>query len=275
MAMQEVGIMKKVTITILLTVAMLLGLVGSALAAPPDDNPGKGPPIFEKSVFVHYPKEFAPGKPTGTPGVSPAKKTKDTELYSYSKTHWPDSVVLGEGITYSYNPAGEPDDFQAAIIASFDAWEDPESYADFTFISDTGNVPGLNVLQPDLQNIVGWADLSSYYPGAIGVTIIWSYRSRSERIIVDCDTILNTTAMYAWTAPDVIGDPDDLQLPDTVAYDVDVQNIMTHEAGHWLMLDDMYYDAASEQTMYGYASDRELKKRSLEEGDLAGVRMIY
>ncbi|HEY91411.1 MAG TPA: hypothetical protein G4O07_06210 [Dehalococcoidia bacterium] len=262
--------MKRVAFSILLVAALLLGLVGTALAAPPDDHPGKGPPVFEKSVFIHYPKEFAPGKPDGTPGVGPAKKTKDTELYSYSKTHWPDSVVLNGGITYCYNPANEPGDFEAAIIASFDAWEeDPGSYVDFEHMGGTEEVPGLDVPQPDGQNIVGWADLSDDYPNAIGITIIWSYRSRSEKIIVDCDTVLNSNSYYAWTASD------GQQLPDTGAYDVDVQNIMTHEAGHWLMLNDMYYDAASEQTMYGYASDAELKKRSLEDGDLAGVRRIY
>ena len=268
--------MKRVAFSIFLVAVMLLGLVGTALAAPPDAHPGKGPPFFEKSVFIHYPKESAHGKPDGTPGVGPAKKTKDTELYAYSKTHWPDSVVLNGGIPYYYNPVNEPGDFQVAILASFDAWEeDPESYVDFTYVDTTTELPGLDVPQPDLQNIVGWGDLTGYYPDAIGVTIVWSYRSRGQRIIVDCDTVLNTASMYAWVAPVVSGDPDEQQLADTGAYDVDVQNIMTHEAGHWLMLNDMYYDAAAEQTMYGYASDRELKKRSLEEGDLAGVRRIY
>ncbi|HUS88120.1 MAG TPA: hypothetical protein VMW91_01925, partial [Desulfosporosinus sp.] len=62
---------------------------------------------------------------------------------------------------------------------------------------------------------------------------------------------------------------------DTTSYDVDVQNIMTHEAGHWLVLNDLYDDIYIEQTMYGVSSDRELKRRSLESGDIAGVRKIY
>ena len=55
----------------------------------------------------------------------------------------------------------------------------------------------------------------------------------------------------------------------------DVQDIMTHEAGHWLMLGDLYTKAASEQTMYGYGSTGELKARTLESGDIAGLRKIY
>ncbi|MFC1873432.1 matrixin family metalloprotease, partial [Chloroflexota bacterium] len=68
---------------------------------------------------------------------------------------------------------------------------------------------------------------------------------------------------------------DEFSAGDTILYDVDVQNIMTHEAGHWLMLLDMYDYYASEQTMYGYASQLELKKISLEEGDISGIQVIY
>ena len=51
----------------------------------------------------------------------------------------------------------------------------------------------------------------------------------------------------------------------------DVQNIGTHEAGHTFGLGDMYEPADSEQTMYGYASTGETKKRTLEWGDRAGA----
>jgi len=61
----------------------------------------------------------------------------------------------------------------------------------------------------------------------------------------------------------------------TAVFDVDVQNIMAHEAGHWLMLNDLYDDVADAQTMYCYANDEELKARSLENGDEAGVNKIY
>lgn len=64
-------------------------------------------------------------------------------------------------------------------------------------------------------------------------------------------------------------------LDETTAYDVNVQNVMTHEAGHWLVLNDLHDDVASEQTMYGISSDRELKGRNLESGDIAGLGKIY
>ena len=73
-------------------------------------------------------------------------------------------------------------------------------------------------------------------------------------------------------------DPDEANWPNTQkseAYDVDVQNIMTHEAGHWLLLEDLYNKPANDQTMYGRSAEFDLQKRSLESGDEAGIQEIY
>jgi hypothetical protein len=130
--------------------------------------------------------------------------------------------------------------------------------------------PGLDAFL--ITEVVGWAALND--PGAIAVTIIWA--NTRTKIVVDIDTIFNLDSGLAWTQATLKDDPDDAVLPtNTGAYDNDVQNIMTHEAGHWLVLNDLYTDAASEQTMYGYAGDGEVKKRSLESGDMAGVLKIY
>jgi hypothetical protein len=55
----------------------------------------------------------------------------------------------------------------------------------------------------------------------------------------------------------------------------DVQNIATHEAGHTLMLDDLYMDAANVLTMYGYGSYGETYAISLGTGDVSGIKVIY
>jgi hypothetical protein len=41
------------------------------------------------------------------------------------------------------------------------------------------------------------------------------------------------------------------------------------------MLNDVYSDACSEATMYAYASLGETKKRTLDNGDIAGIEAIY
>jgi hypothetical protein len=109
---------------------------------------------------------------------------------------------------------------------------------------------------------------------------MWSY----QNTLVEVDTALNSSTQFRWWQTAVSGDPDSATWPSsqsTSAYDVDVQNIMTHEAGHWLVLGDLYDDMTgfvasdAEQTMYGYAGQNELKKRSLEFGDIAGIQEIY
>ena len=55
----------------------------------------------------------------------------------------------------------------------------------------------------------------------------------------------------------------------------DVLNIATHELGHSAGLSDLYSTSATEQTMYGYASPGEVKKRTLESGDIAGIKALY
>jgi len=50
---------------------------------------------------------------------------------------------------------------------------------------------------------------------------------------------------------------------------------MTHEAGHWLVLDDLYEGFNGAKTMYGLAGEFELNKRSLDNRDIVGIQAIY
>lgn len=108
--------------------------------------------------------------------------------------------------------------------------------------------------------------MSGSFPNAIAVTRIWYGRDKHS---VEVDTAMN--ADLPWIQDAVEGEPDG-QTSTEGHYDV--QDIMTHEAGHWLMLGELYTKAASEQTMYGYGSTGELKARSLESGYTAGLRKI-
>jgi hypothetical protein len=92
--------------------------------------------------------------------------------------------------------------------------------------------------------------------GKVAVTTI----SRSGSQITDCDITFNT--YYPWSTSGGAG-----------AYDV--QNVTTHELGHWLTLLDLYGGGDTEKTMYGYVSTGETKKRTLETDDLNGINYIY
>ena len=56
---------------------------------------------------------------------------------------------------------------------------------------------------------------------------------------------------------------------------MDFENIVTHEHGHVFGLDDLYTSTCSEETMYGYATEGETKKRTLESGDIMGIQRLY
>jgi hypothetical protein len=55
----------------------------------------------------------------------------------------------------------------------------------------------------------------------------------------------------------------------------DIRNIMTHEAGHWILLSDLYTTRDSYLTMYGYGSTGEIMKNTLGYGDEFGVEKAY
>ena len=260
----------------LVITALLLSLAVPVAAAPPADNPGKGPPELDKIVFIHYGKDFAPGKPPGTPSKGPGGG--NNELYSYSRVHWADNDIPVQYWINLTNSCVADADALTGINKAFQTWTDVDgSYMVFTYEwTTTEFTPGIDVDKPDYQNVVGWAYLTDKYPDAIAVTVVWYLRGK--KLIVDCDTALNTDTSFAWTQADIgTADPNEMLLTDTLAYNVDVQNIMTHESGHWLMLNDLYEETEpyTEQTMYGYADDCELKKRSLESGDIAGIQKIY
>ena len=56
---------------------------------------------------------------------------------------------------------------------------------------------------------------------------------------------------------------------------MDVQNIMTHELGHFCGLKDLYNDADYWLTMYGYSDYGLTYARTLGLGDINGLKVVY
>ena len=260
--------MKKFMLAGLVITALLLSLAGPVAAASPPDNPGKAPPDFDKVVFVHYPKGEAPGKPPGTPG-----RGSEEGDYVYDGYHWADTSF---SVHYLVNltGSGDPGTFLDGIQAAFQTWEDePNSYMDFECdgVDSTAVISSLDDYRDGL-NVVGWVNISDDYPNAIAVTIFWYNVLTKE--VAEVDVAMNSDPYFVWwqnSADDEVWD-----FADTLdKFDVDVENLMTHESGHWLVLGDLYADYNSEKTMYGYAAELELTKRSLDAGDEAGIQAIY
>ncbi|MEE8373414.1 MAG: hypothetical protein V3R87_06850 [Dehalococcoidia bacterium] len=262
----------KYVVSAVLVLALLAVSVGSVAASPADNN-GKGPPALSKIVSVHYPKGMeAKGGGKGPPGDKGGKGDGGGKAwYKYGGVHWADSQIP---VSYVVNLAGSGDNglFLDGLKASFQAWEDDaQSYIDFEYGGLFTGVPSSFIGAGSMNgsNEVGWTSLSSSFPGAIAVTATWRYTDTGE--IVEVDAAMSSDLPWSQAAIGS-GDPNS-STGDPDAYDV--QNIMTHEAGHWLLLGDLYTRKAGEQTMYGYGSKGELKKRSLESGDVAGIGQIY
>jgi len=252
--------------------ALLLSLAAPVAAAPTGDNPGKGAPEISKIVFVHYPQ----GKGWG-PGGNPNKGGGNGEeklWYKYSGIHWASMPV--EYYVNTYNlPLGISAD---AIQDAFATWDSASDPYEVSYQGSTSSVPGdfEATWNEELgewagaENVVGWKNITDY-PRAIAVTYM-TYETLSKELI-EVDTVLNSNSAFTWwqNSAGEVWDSDN----NSDAYDVDVQNIMTHEAGHWLVLGDLYNKPASTQTMYGISPEFELQKRSLESGDEAGIQAIY
>ncbi|MCS7113749.1 MAG: hypothetical protein RMJ00_05465 [Nitrososphaerota archaeon] len=136
-----------------------------------------------------------------------------------------------------------------AITAAAVTWDEQTSFQVFQYMGVTARSAG----RYDGYNVVSWG---SYRAGVIAVTYIWY----TGDTVIETDTRLNK--LYKWS---LSGEPDRM----------DVQNIMTHEFGHWCGLDDLYDDKDYWLTMYGYASLGETYKRTLGLGDILGLQAVY
>ena len=103
--------------------------------------------------------------------------------------------------------------------------------------------------------------------GVIAVCRMWVTRGKpSERRILEFDILFDTD--FDWG--DATVDPGLM----------DLQNIATHELGHGMAgLDDIYDASWDYLTMYGYSSEGDTAKRSIEgtatTGDIGGLKANY
>ena len=135
------------------------------------------------------------------------------------------------------------------ITTSADTWDGQTSAAVLSYQGTITKSAG----KRDGYNVVSWG---AYQAGAIAVTYIWYSGSQ----ILETDTKMNT--FYKWSLSGEAGK-------------MDVQNIMTHEFGHWAGLDDLYGDVDYWLTMYGYADYGETYKQTLGKGDILGLEAVY
>lgn len=187
--------------------------------------------------------------------------TSSSRCYTYlsSYTRW----KVTEPYVLDFVGSGMDEALVSSLTqTSLNTWDNEVSFQIFGS-RDTGSVvDGADTIAPDNKNEIYFADVSD--PGAIAVTIVWGYFSgpRSSRRIIEYDMVFDGVD-FTW------GDG----LVDASV--MDYQNIATHEIGHAAGMGDLYQSYCAEQTMYGYATEGETKKRDLNVGDINGIKKLY
>lgn len=169
---------------------------------------------------------------------------------------------LPQNWTYSLNISSVPSSVGSVnlpTIASkvFSDWQSA-SGAKVSFSKGANTTVDRN--RYDGKNIIAWGRTSG---STLGVTYIRYLIAGGQ--VVDVDTIMNKRVAWSWSNSDTCAD--------TSSYDA--ENILIHEVGHWMGLDDTYNAAFTDNTMFGYGAKGEVKKNTLTSGDVAGVLAIY
>lgn len=166
---------------------------------------------------------------------------------------------------YIVNPANTRELDEEFIASNFatdiDKWETEAGIDILGIGSSTNEILVADTVSPDNKNEAYFADVD--HEGAIAITIVWGIFGGPPpfRQLVEWDQVYDDVD-FDWSEN---GEADKM----------DFESIATHELGHSVGLGDLYTDACSEQTMYGYAGCGETKKRSLEAGDIAGIKKLY
>lgn len=218
------------------------------------DYPDPGHKGVRVRVFVHGPKQ----KPI--PGVSNICTDSDSTAV-VGKTGW----HLPSSVAYNLNVSSVPASISAGNLATFSAssFQVWQAAAGEKVIFNRGSDTSLTRSAYDGKNILAWGRTSS---GALAVTYARYYSSTG--LVADVDTIMNKKYVWSWTDPSTNACS---LYPNTY----DAQDILTHELGHWLGLNDEYSSSYVDNTMYGYGSKGEIKKNTLTIGDKANLSTIY
>jgi hypothetical protein len=224
------------------------------------DVPGR--PELKVRVFVHNPK----AKPE--PIVSPALTCGLSDPNSDAIVD-PGGWYLPKGTwVYRLNTNSVPFSVGSGNLSNiaqlgFSAWSDAISNK-VTFTA--GSPTSATRANLDGQNIIAWGRTSG---SALAVTYTWYYTSGLLKgQVAEVDTIMNLKFNWSWT-------PFNLKNLCASTNSYDAQDILTHELGHWVGLNDEYTSAYTDNTMYGYGSKAEVKKDTLTTGDASGVSAIY
>ena len=207
--------------------------------------------VVPVGVVNSYSASAGSGPVTVTTGSGTSNGYSFKVTFGYGERKWQETSPM---IPYEVNEntsdcTGE----EAAIVAGAGTWNSVGANFGFTYDGTTS----ATAYSYNGHNEIFWGSTG----GSIASCITWYTGST----ILECDIVFEDALTW-----DTSGAPG--------VYDV--QNIVTHELGHWLHLRDLYgdigdaeYDVA--KTMYGFSTAGDLVKRTLHTDDMAGIQWIY
>lgn len=251
--------------------------IGPPENAGPSENAGPPESPGKSKSFVHNRgnvPEWVPRPPPwvgsgGAPGRGPGfpdneedeqgDDSEETEVYSLLG-----GVKIQETpASYSVNPSNgegiEDSNVVTEIAEAFETWDAKTSTELFQDSVSTTDKKGF---ERDNVNVVSFAPLEE--SGAAGKTRAWY--DEESREVLEFDIVLNSEMDWG-IDPDGDG-------PETIS-GFDIQNVATHEAGHTLVLQDIEDDSFGHLTMYHQSELGSVVKRTLENGDIAGLQELY
>ena len=212
--------------------------------------------VLQGYMFVKYKEDFTHkpnhqgGGGTGTSTcfafLSQGAKWKTTEPYVLATTN-------SDGMNSTF--------VDSVTVTSLDGWDLQVAFEVFGNKDASNVVDGADTAAPDNKNEIFFGDIAD--PGAIAVTTVWGIFSGPpfQRELVEFDAVFDDVD-FTWG---------DATVNPSV---MDYQNIATHEFGHGAGMGHPS-DSCTEETMYRFASAGETKKRTLNQGDIDGIKKLY
>lgn len=247
--------LNKWVVILMITLIAFSVAASASMLIPANDNgkehaqaPEKSPAIgdnwdLERVDFIHYAKP-----------ASQAKQPVANTCYKLMGVKW--NVLPVNYVINPSNPQGLAEEFVTSSIATAaETWDaaTPNELFNNVYAVDYAAQYGVQ----NYVNAIAFGD----YPesNVIAVTSVWY--TRVGKRIVEFDMLFNTKFVWGDASLDPLA--------------MDLQNIATHELGHSVGLADIYSSACSAVTMYGYSSNGETQKSTLEQPDVTGLQKMY
>jgi len=193
-----------------------------------------------------------------------ARETKSQQRWLLPRVR----VVIDESV-HRITPNAEQ-----AIIQAFGAWLSiGPNLPELSFENGRGFKP---TLDPDGINTVIYAPIEfAGHEDDLAITIGFSDEATGE--ITEADIIINSRHAYGILSAETPGAPatscDGSTRAQACEHRYDLQNVMTHEVGHFYGLGEDREDRSA--TMYSCTSACETHKRDLSHGDRQSIDMLY